>query len=49
MSSIDMETQRTYFTQPYHAALVVDPITREMKAFRIINEECVEIPYAIFR
>jgi len=49
MSSIDMETQQTYFTQPYHAALVVDPIAKEMKAFRVIQGECMEIPYAIFR
>ncbi len=49
MSSIDMETQKTYFTQPYHAALVVDPIMGEMKAFRIVGGECMEIPYAIFR
>ncbi len=49
MSSIDLETQRKYFVQPFHAALVVDPVTRELKAFRIVNEECVEIPYAIFR
>jgi proteasome lid subunit RPN8/RPN11 len=49
MSSIDLDTQKKYFNQPFHAALVVDPITREMKAFRLIENECREIPYAIFK
>jgi len=49
MSSIDIETQRKYFNQPFHAAIVVDPIEKQMKSFRLINNECIEIPYAIFR
>lgn len=49
MSVIDVETQKTYFNQPFHAALVIDPIRGEMKAFRLAENECVEIPYAIFR
>jgi len=49
MSSIDLETQEKYFSQPFHAAIVVDPIARQMKSFRLVNGECIEIPYAIFR
>ncbi|KAA0001574.1 MAG: hypothetical protein FE046_01900 [Thermoplasmata archaeon] len=49
MSVIDIETQKKYFNQPFHAALVIDPILGEMKAFRLSENECVEIPYAIFR
>ncbi len=48
MSSIDIETQRRYFNQPFHAAIVVDPIEKQMKSFRLVNDECIEIPYAIF-
>ncbi len=49
MSSIDLETQKKYFNKPFHAAIVLDPITKDMKAFRLINDKCIEIPYAIFR
>jgi len=48
MSSIDMETQSKIFNKEFHAAIVVDPINLELKAFRISNGKCIEIPYAIF-
>ncbi len=49
MSSIDLETQKKYFNQPFHAAIVLDPIAKDMKAFRLMNGDCVEIPFAIFK
>lgn len=49
MSEIDLETQRKYFNKKFHAAVVIDPIKKEMKAFKLLNEQCIEIPYAIFR
>lgn len=48
MSGIDLETQKKYFNQPFHAAVVIDPIKMEVKAFRLHNDECIEIPYAVF-
>ena len=49
MSEVDIDTQSKMFTQPFHAALVVDPVNLEMKAFRLADGKCMEIPYAIFR
>ena len=49
MSEIDVETQRKYFNKSFHVALVVDPIKKEIKAFKIKNSECVEIGYAIVK
>lgn len=49
MSDVDIETQSKMFTQPFHIALVVDPVNLEMKAFRILDKKCMEVPYAIFR
>ncbi|MBW1933599.1 MAG: hypothetical protein JRI56_11495 [Deltaproteobacteria bacterium] len=48
MSSIDVDTQARMFNKPFHVALVVDPINMELKAFRIIDGKCIEIPYAVF-
>lgn len=49
MSGIDIQTQTKYFSQPFHAAIVIDPINIEAKAFRILNKRCIEVPYAIFK
>lgn len=48
MSKIDLETQKKYFNKSFHASMVIDPIKKEVKAFRLYRDECVEIPYAIF-
>ena len=49
MSGIDIQTQMKYFSQPFHAAIVIDPINIEAKAFRISNRKCIEVPYAVFK
>lgn len=48
LSRTDLVTQRTIFNQPYHAALVVDPINRDVKTFKLVGEGYVEVPFAIF-
>ena len=48
MSVVDVDTQRRMFNKIFHAALVVDPVNLELKSFRIQDDDCVEIPYAIF-
>ncbi|MEA2054202.1 MAG: hypothetical protein U9O96_03665 [Candidatus Thermoplasmatota archaeon] len=48
MSPVDMDTQSRMFNKPFHVALVADPINMELKAFRIVDERCIEIPYAVF-
>lgn len=47
LSLRDLETQKTMFTEPYHCALVIDPINREVKAFRLSGEGYEEVPFAI--
>lgn len=47
MSHIDLDTQIRMFNQPFHVALVADPVALELKAFRWMDGECVEIPYAV--
>ncbi len=47
MSHVDLDTQIRMFNQPFHVALVADPITMELKAFRLVDGSCVEIPYAV--
>ena len=35
MSGTDQETQMSGFSEPFHVALVVDPVKKEMRAFRL--------------
>lgn len=48
MSSVDVDTQRRMFSNPLSAALVVDPVRLDWKAFRIVEDRCLEIPYAVY-
>ncbi len=49
LSRTDLITQRTFFNQPYHAALVIDPVNRDVKTFKLMAEGYVEVPFAIFK
>lgn len=48
LSRTDLETQRRMFDQPYHTAIVIDPINQEIKAFRLSGSGYDEAPFAIF-
>lgn len=47
LSNTDLETQRTMFDQPYHTALVIDPLNEEIKTFKLSGEGYCEVPFAI--
>jgi proteasome lid subunit RPN8/RPN11 len=49
LSSKDIDTQKRMFNKPFHSALVVDPIKREMKAFRLRNKDYKERSFAIYK
>lgn len=42
LSETDIKTQTRLFPEPYHIAIVYDPIYRDMKGFSIIKGEIVE-------
>ena len=48
MSHVDVDTQMRIFNKPFHAAIVIDPLSLELKSFRMRQEKCIEIPYAVF-
>jgi proteasome lid subunit RPN8/RPN11 len=48
LSRTDLDTQRAMFSESYHSALVVDPINRDIKVFRLAGNGYQEIPFAIF-
>jgi proteasome lid subunit RPN8/RPN11 len=48
LSGTDKETQRSMFNQPYHVALVIDPINRDVKTFRLRDDGYEETLFAVF-
>jgi proteasome lid subunit RPN8/RPN11 len=48
MSPTDVDTQRGIFNQPYHSAIVVDPINREIEAFGLREALPVPRPFAVY-
>ena len=50
LSRTDLETQRSMFDQPYHTALVIDPVNQDIKAFRLSSGApgYEEIPFALY-
>lgn len=48
LSRTDLETQRRMFDQPYHIAIVIDPINEDVKAFRLLGNGYGEVAFAIF-
>ena len=48
MSRTDVETQRASFREPYHVALVIDPVNREIRTFRLAGQGYEETAFAMY-
>lgn len=48
LSRTDLETQRSIFDQPFHSALVIDPITRDIKTFKLSETGYEEVAFAVY-
>jgi len=47
LSRTDLDTQRSMFDQPYHTALVIDPVTEDIKAFKLAGTGYDEVPFSL--
>ena len=48
MSSVDLRTQVASFHESYHSAIVIDPILKEITAFRLKGRKCVQVDFAMY-
>jgi proteasome lid subunit RPN8/RPN11 len=48
MSPTDVATQKSMFSEPYHSAIVVDPVNMEVEAFGLEGEESKPKPFAVY-
>lgn len=49
MSSTDLNTHERYFDDANNYALVVDPLRKEKKLFKLVAGDCVEASFAVVR
>ena len=49
LSSIDVQTQRSFFSNPNHVALVIDPIRTELKLFKLTDNTYRGITFIVFK
>ncbi|UCD92666.1 MAG: Mov34/MPN/PAD-1 family protein [Methanobacteriota archaeon] len=48
MSRTDMKTQKAMFTEDYHSAIVIDPLSMEIEAYGMDGEDYKPVPFAVF-
>ncbi len=48
MSPTDVDTQRGMFSSSYHRAVVIDPINKEIGAYRLGRVDVEPVPFAIY-
>jgi proteasome lid subunit RPN8/RPN11 len=48
MSPTDVDTQRGMFSSSYHRAVVIDPINKEIGAYRLGKVDVEAVPFAIY-
>ena len=49
LSDIDIDTQRRYFNQPYHIAMVVDPVRYEIGIFKLKGTNIIRPSFKVIR
>jgi proteasome lid subunit RPN8/RPN11 len=48
MSPTDVDTQRAIFNRPFHSAIVIDPIAKDIEAFGLRDSLPVSRPFAVY-
>jgi proteasome lid subunit RPN8/RPN11 len=49
LSETDVDTQRRMFNQPFHTAMVVDPIKRDVRAYKLKDDGYMERKMAVYK
>ncbi len=49
LSATDVATQENFFGEKYHVALVVDPLQKQSRFFKVKNGRSVKVPFAVVR
>lgn len=48
LSETDIATSTRMFNAPHHRAVVIDPLERDVRSFKVVDGKAVDTPWAIF-
>ena len=48
LSEKDLETQKKNFNKPYHATIVIDPVNRQFRSYKVIDDRYMEKKFSLF-
>lgn len=48
MSKLDINTQSVVFSEKFHSAIVIDPLLKEVRAFRLKGNRCFPLDFTIY-
>jgi proteasome lid subunit RPN8/RPN11 len=48
LSEKDLETQKKNFNKPFHATIVIDPVNRQFRSYKVIEDRYIEKRFSLF-
>jgi len=48
LSDKDMETQKKNFNKPFHATIVIDPVNKQFRSYKVIENQYIEKRYLLY-
>ncbi len=48
LSEKDLETQKKNFNKPYHTTIVIDPVNRQFRSYKVLENEYVEKRFQLY-
>jgi len=48
LSDMDLETQKKNFSKPYHATIVIDPVNKQFRSYKVIDNAFIEKRYMLY-
>ena len=48
LSEKDLETQKKNFNKPYHATIVIDPVNRQFRSYKVTDDRYIEKKFSLF-
>ncbi|MBM4248575.1 MAG: hypothetical protein FJ149_03925 [Euryarchaeota archaeon] len=48
LSDKDLETQKKNFSKPFHATIVIDPVNRQFRSYKVIDDQYIEKRFLLY-
>lgn len=48
LSEKDLETQKKNFNKPFHATIVIDPVNKQFRSYKVVDDRYIEKKYMLY-